>query len=176
MCKTERERNEVVPGVIQRKTIKLFDLPSPSVHSINTFQLILPSKALAQYSPGVLLVSDDGHIGIPFPTTCLEHLRVQSSYFAIVQPLTPVHLFGYHFAAYFQRFSLQRSRVYHHTHRCSHTDRCFQQAWKGRGEQQNPPRLLISRWLNLFELIRINIIYNQGEILFERCPRSKILN
>lgn len=174
MCKTERERNEVVPGVIQRKTIKLFDLPSPSVHSINTFQLILPSKALAQYSPGVLLVSDDGHIGIPFPTTCLEHLRVQSSYFAIVQPLTPVHLFGYHFAAYFQHFSLQR--VSSHTHRRSHTDRCFQQAWKGRGEQQNPPRLLISRWLNLFELIRINIIYNQGEILFERCPRSKILN
>lgn len=60
----EREKKRSRPRCDSEETIKLFDLPSPSVHSINTFQLIPPQRP----QPSILGAprSDDGHIGIPF--------------------------------------------------------------------------------------------------------------
>lgn len=124
-----------------------------------------PSKALAQYSRCSSFRR--WPYWYSFSTTCFEHLRVQSSYFAIVQPLTPVHLFGHHCAAYFQRFSSDHTRAH------TQIGRCFQQAWKGEGVASKSPALNKL----VVEFIRtIPNMIRQGGILFERCPRSKILN
>lgn len=88
-----------------------------------------------------------------FSTTCFEHLRVQSSYFAIVQHArtSPTYC-----AAYFQRFSLD-SRT-HGTRARQHTRTVFPGSLEGEGGKQQNPRVLI----NVVEFIRTisNIITN----------------
>lgn len=143
-----------------------------------------PSKALAHSIPGSLRVRRRWPYWYSFSTTCFEHLRVQSSYFAIVQPLTPVHLLPLRrILSTFQRWI----RVHTRERANAHVRRCFQEAWKGRAANNKNPRVLI----NVVEFIRTIFKYHnapvrgeeeggggegRGGILFERCPRSKILN
>lgn len=128
-----------------------------------------PSKALAQYSRCSSFRR--WPYWYSFSTTCFEHLRVQSSYFAIVQPLTPVHLFGYHCAAYFQRFKLGFACITY-THSRAHKCRpVFPANGMEGGRQTRKIPLVLT---NVVEFIPNDSKYhNEDEILFERCPRSK---
>lgn len=105
-----------------------------------------PSKALAQYSRCSSFRR--WPYWYSFSTTCFEHLRVQSSYFAIVQPLTPVHLFGYHCAAYFQRFKLGFACITY-THSRAHKSAGVPSEWNGgrAANKKNPFGLNKRGWI-----------------------------